>query len=309
MRSRSDLDRPAVDDGLDLGRVEVERACASAAHRLVDLVLVDDHRDADLGGGDHLDVDAGGGERGEELRGDARVRAHAGTDQRDLADLVVVEQRVVADLGLDLGQRVHGDLAVGARQRERDVGQAGRRRRDVLHDHVEVDLGVGQRLEDARGLADLVGDADDGDLGFAAVVRDAGDDGLFHGASLGGVLDDPGAFELAERRADVDRDVVAAGVLHAPQVQDLGAAGGELEHLLVGDPVELAGGRDDPRVGGEDAVDVGVDLADVGLQRRGQRHRGGVGAAATEGGDLLGVLADALEAGHDHDVAVARARW
>ena len=44
--------------------------------------------------------------------------------------------------------------------------------------------GVGERLEDARGLADLVGDADDGDLGLAAVVGDAGDDGLFHGASI-----------------------------------------------------------------------------------------------------------------------------
>ena len=109
---------------------------------------------------------------------------------------------------------------------------------------------------------------------------------------------------LVERGADVDGDVVAAGVLHAPQVEDLGAAGGELEHLLVGDGVELAGGRDDPRVGGEDAVDVGVDLADLGLEGGGQRDRGRVGAAAAEGGDLLGVLADALEPGHDHDVAL-----
>ena len=131
-------------------------------------------------------------------------------------------------------------------------------------------------------------------------------------ALLGGVVvdaaADDGALELAERRADVDRDVVAAGVLDAPQVQDLGAAGGELEHLLVGDGVELAGRRDDARVGGEDAVDVGVDLADVGLERRGERDRGRVGAAATEGGDLLGVLGDALEAGDDHDVAVGDGR-
>ena len=103
----------------------------------------------------------------------------------------------------------------------------------------------------------------------------------------------------------MDRDAVAAAVLHAPQVQDLRAARGELEHLLVGDLVELAGAGHDPRVGGEDAVDVGVDLADVGLERRGQRHGGGVGAAAAEGGDLLGVGGDALEAGDDDDVALA----
>ena len=76
----------------------------------------------------------------------------------------------------------------------------------------------------------------------------------------------------------MDRHVVAAGVLDAPQVQDLGAGGRHLEHLLGGDPVELAGGRHDPRVGGEDAVDVAVDLADVGTERGGQRDRRGVGA-------------------------------
>ena len=103
----------------------------------------------------------------------------------------------------------------------------------------------------------------------------------------------------------MDRHVVAARVLDAPQVQDLGAGRRHLEHLLGGDAVELAGGRDDPRVGGEDAVDVGVDLADLGAQRGGQRDRGGVGGAAAQRGDVLGVLGDALEAGDDRDRAVA----
>ena len=279
------------------------------AHGVVDLGLVDDDRDPDLRGGDHLDVDAGRGERREELRGDAGVGAHAGADQRDLADLVVVEQLVVADLVLDPRQRAHRGLAVGARQRERDVGEAGGGRRDVLHDHVDVDLGGGERLEDAGRLADLVGHADDGDLGLAAVVGDAGDDRLLHlFVSCLAVRDDPGAFLLGEGGAHVDRHVVAAGVLDAPQVQDLRARGRHLEHLLGGDPVELAGGRDDPRVGGEDAVDVGVDLADVGAERRGERDGRGVGGAAAERGDVLGVLRDALEAGDDRDRAVLDGR-
>jgi hypothetical protein len=62
----------------------------------------------------------------------------------------------------------------------------------------------------------------------------------------------------------------------------------------------------DARVGGEDAVDVGVDLAHVGLERGGERHRGRVGAAPAQGGDLLGVLADALEAGDDDDVTLGQ---
>ena len=69
----------------------------------------------------------------------------------------------------------------------------------------------------------------------------------------------------------------------------------------MGDAVELAGGGHDARVGGEHAVDVAVDLAHLGAQRRRQRDRGGVGGAAAERGDVLGVLGDALEAGDDRD--------
>ena len=88
----------------------------------------------------------------------------------------------------------------------------------------------------------------------------------------------------------MDRDAVAAGVLDAPQVQHLRAAGRHLEHLLVGDAVEPPGGRHDARVGGVDAVDVGVDLADVGLERGRERDGGRVGPAAAERGDVLRVL-------------------
>ena len=42
----------------------------------------------------------------------------------------------------------------------------------------------GDRLEDPRGDAGLVGHADDGDLRLAAVVRDAGDERLLHGKVL-----------------------------------------------------------------------------------------------------------------------------
>ena len=53
-----------------------------------------------------------------------------------------------------------------------------------------------QRLEDRGRLAGLVGHADDGDLGLAAVVRDAGDDRLLHRAGPPSVVrvDDPGAL-------------------------------------------------------------------------------------------------------------------
>ncbi len=104
------------------------------------------------------------------------------------------------------------------------------------------------------------------------------------------------------------RNVVAACVFHAAQHQYLGAAGGQLEHLLEGDRVQVAGVGDDPRVRAEDAVHVGVDLADVGVQGGGQRDRGGVRAAAAQGGDVPGVLADALESRDQHDQSLVERR-
>ena len=71
---------------------------------------------------------------------------------------------------------------------------------------------------------------------------------------------------------------------------------------------ELARAGHDPRIGAEDAGDVGVDLADVGAERGGDRDRGRVGAAAAERGHVLGVARDALEAGDEHDPVLGRAR-
>ena len=60
--------------------------------------------------------------------------------------------------------------------------------------------------------------------------------------------------------------------------------------------------RDHARIGGVDAVDVGEDLALVGLERNRQRHGAGVRAAAADGGDVA-VVIDALETGDDRHIA------
>ena len=122
--------------------------------------------------------------------------------------------------------------------------------------------------------------------------------------SSAGIVDDPGAGLRRERRAHVDRHSKTTGVLDTPQVQDLRARRGHLEHLFVREALDAAGGRDDARIGSEDPVDVGVDLANFGLQGGRERDRGRVRTATTEGGDVLGVLGHALEPGDDRDVAL-----
>src|SRR6516162_6556093 len=137
---------PPVHHGLDLAGVEAEGP-VRGGHRGVQLVLVHDDRDPDLRSRDHLDVHPGPGQRAEERGGHPRVGFHPGTDQGHLADPVVVEQALELDLRLHRAQRRQRGLPVRARQRERDVGEPGGGGGDVLHDHVDVDAGVGDRLE------------------------------------------------------------------------------------------------------------------------------------------------------------------
>ena len=64
--------------------------------------------------------------------------------------------------------------------------------------------------------------------------------------------------------------------------------------------MELARAGNEPRIGGEDAVDVRVDLACVSPEGRGERDRGRVRSASAERRDVE-VRRDALEAGDEDD--------
>ena len=155
-----------------------------------------------------------------------------------------------------------------------------------------------------RAMPGRSGTATTRDLGDVPVVGEAADlVALLHER----VLLDERARRVLERAQDLDDDVVDPAELDGPDLHDLGALVGELEHLLVADDRQLAGLGDEPRIGGVDAADVGEDLAAVGPRRGGQGDGRRVAAAAAEGRDLLVRRADAgalaLEAGHDHDLA------
>ncbi len=100
----------------------------------------------------------------------------------------------------------------------------------------------------------------------------------------------------------MDRHVEFFGKLDAAAVHHACAQTSQLEHLVVADASHHAGLGQDARVGGVDAVDVGIDFASVGPQHGGQGHRGGVAAAAPQGGDVV-VVVDPLKAGSDDDLA------
>ena len=103
---------------------------------------------------------------------------------------------------------------------------------------------------------------------------------------------------VGEAREHARRHAVLAGELDRADLQHLGAQARHLEHFFESDGVQAARIGHHARIGGVDAVHVGVDLALVGLQRRGQRHRRGIRAAAAERGDVA-LAVDPLEA-RDH---------
>ena len=96
------------------------------------------------------------------------------------------------------------------------------------------------------------------------------------------------------------RDAVTARHLDGAEHEHLRARGGHLEHLLVGDLGQHASGRDDARVGCEDAGDVGVDLARR-AERGGEGDSGRIGPASPERRHVHRVAREALEARDEHD--------
>ena len=214
---------------------------------------------------------------------------------------------VVADIALGLLDGHAGALVVGRGHREGEVG--GRAvRRDVLHDHVDVDAGVGQRPEDRGGDTGLVLHATDRDLRFVLRKGDAGDNLLFHDFTLvadkrsGRRLAWVDVFGLDEARAHEDAHIMHHAELDRAHLHDLGAERGQLQHFLKGNFVHAVRGFHHARIGGVDAVDVGVDVAALGADRGGNRHGRGIRTAAAERGDTAGFLMDALEAGDDRNL-------
>ena len=117
---------------------------------------------------------------------------------------------------------------------------------------------------------------------------------------------DPGRA-AAPASPGVDRDSLFLGELDRLRVQHLRARFRHLLRFFVRQRADAPRRRHDARVRGVDAVDVGADLAVLGVERRGHGHRGGIAAAAPERRDFLPV-GDALIAGDDDDPARATAR-
>jgi hypothetical protein len=170
-----------------------------------------------------------------------------------------------------------------------------------LNNHVHIDTPPGERRKDFAGDARSVGDFQDGQPRLILVNGDAADRAInLHlvcsSQNRAGVVGVKGV-------AHAQRQAVLAGQLDRARVQHLRADPRHLKHLFVGDLRHQPRGRHNVRVSRVDAADVRVDVADIGLERRRQRHRRRVRAAAPQRRGIA-ILRDPLKAGGDDDVAV-----
>ena len=93
--------------------------------------------------------------------------------------------------------------------------------------------------------------------------------------------------------------------LDAALVQNAGAARSHLEHFLVADLIDLAGTRDDTRIGRVDTGNVRVDLADVRLDARRDGDSGRIRTPAAQRSDVSRCV-DSLESRDDDDAAFGK---
>ena len=78
--------------------------------------------------------------------------------------MVVIQHIGPASFRFQLAQQLHGTRAVGTRAGEGDIGGAVLQGGDILQDHIDIDLCIGNDAKDLRSLPRAIRDAQDGDL-------------------------------------------------------------------------------------------------------------------------------------------------
>ena len=192
--------------------------------------------------------------------------------------------------------RALGEIALGV-QGDGEIRLGG-------GDEVHREPLVGEVPEDLRQEAHLLPHPDGLEHHEGHVPLDR--DGLELRGVGAVVTEDHGPLALRLQRAlHVHRDVRAAERGYAPGVQDLASRGGDLLCLPVAQPPQQSGRRDQARVGGEHARDVGPDLQPSRLEPSREQGRRGVRAPPTQDDRVpRGILGD--EALSDVDAAFRR---
>src|SRR5262249_39835287 len=139
-------------------------------HGILAAFEVDNHRNLDFAGGNHVDVDVVLCQRFKNFRGDPSVAAHTDTDDGEFANVLVGDHFADAEITLKRLDHFRSFEQLRFVDGERDVGRGSARAvADVLDDHIDVDRGVSEGLENAGGDAWFVRHTDERDLRLVLV--------------------------------------------------------------------------------------------------------------------------------------------
>ena len=112
----------------------------------------------------------------------------------------------------------------------------------VLHNHIDVYIGVGDFTQDCIGDAWLVGHAQQSNLGFVAAKGDTRDNSCFHFFVFLKSNQGAGTHFFVQRHVGVGQrrqhacgHAIFAGKLNRADLQHLGAERGHFEHLFERD--------------------------------------------------------------------------
>ena len=248
------------------------------------------------------EVDLLVGERAEHARGDARVRAHAGSDRaRPSRDRRSRRSRAAPIVSCARASARASPARRPAGPRSDSSADAVR---DVLEDRVDVRRARRRRRRRSPPPSRA-------GRGRRAASKTTSSSECVTAETIGCSSSSRPRSRFPAPSENVERAWMrtpwSRASSTARSISTFAPGRRHLEHLLVRDAVELARVGDDPRVGGEDAGDVGVDLAG-GAEGSGQRDRGRIGAAASERRHVHRVAREALIAGDEDDLALRRAR-
>ena len=134
--------------------------------------------------------------------------------------------------------------------------------------------------------------------GYVIVHCDALNQHFLHFANL---LDFGARYITVDARANFQFHRIFFSHLNRTVVQNVGTAGCQLQHFIIGDLIQLVCMRYDARVGGINTINVGVDLALVSFHSCSDCYRTCIASAASECGDIV-VAVDSLESCNNDDI-------
>ena len=230
------------------------------------------------------------------------MAAHPNADHADFRHIRVGQQRFIAKLPARLFQHIlrarQINLADGECHIRAAIGA------DVLHDHVHIHIGLGERAKNGGGHTGPVRHTAKRYLGVIARIGDAGNDGLFHDFIL---INHERAWLVFKAGKHLHAHTLLHRQFNRTRLQDLGANGREFKHFLIGNPLKLAGARHNARVGRIDAIHIGIDITAIRLHGSGDGHRRKIRPTAAKRGDAVAFRVNALKPRHHRHLALLHA--